>query len=398
MSNYLVDNSVLALPSKDLDKPNNETIELLEDYFDNLNNLLELIGLTDRNYAINQFLFCSKDISNLINSEMFLDISIIRKLWKINLSRKTKNRLKNIGDFFQYELPRLRSVGGYKKPEKLCSLETYVGIEDIKIKESSLNELSEILQKNISKLAFLNGIIYLNSDITKMLSTSRNKEYIVNVFIESISHKFNNVLDHNINIESIKVINNNLQNLKFRVFPSIDNALECAVADFGSTIILNENIYDSIDEYEEVIAELRAKKSISIEKVDHFKIEYPFMVYNCLDILDKVVKFYKNDIVSEKISPISKFYPSSKIGDMKICNKIETNSICKKCRGFIRICGFDCSDEHDSDVRIFDNKKYRNHIKPYTEMISGKYEKLSLRIYFRWDTDKIEVGYIGKHL
>ena len=399
MSNYLIDASAYALPNKISDKSELGTAISFDEYLDNLNNLIEFIGSMDKNQRINYIQFSSNDIRLLIKKELFWDDNTKKRLRNMELSKKNKKRLDILADFFLQELSRLQWSGSNSKPEKLCSIEAYTGIDDIDIKKDAIytpdiasevydKNIAENLKKNICKLAFLNEKIYLDQSITKIIIGNSGKECKVNIVIQKIMHNFNNIGYQDIKIIDNTVLISTFQNLKKRIFLCIDDALENAENDFNKTIEFSENIYKSIDEYKDILAEIRSNTDIDgILKIDNFKNEYPFMVYSSLDILNKLVKFYEKSNKSDSIYPLSKNFNCKKIGE---------NEICTKCRGYLRICGFDCSDENKE--RIFDNQLYKIHIKPYTVMSGGKYEKLSLRIYFRWDKDKIKIGYIGKHL
>jgi hypothetical protein len=308
----------------------------------------------------------------------------------MKLRRRYKVRLDDLEMFFLNEILRLRWTGKQDKPEKLCTIESYIGIDNIKINENNsftpdiTNEIQDInfidnLKKNICKLSFLNEQVYKNHNITKIITNCPEKKCNVNVSIQNIKHNFNNIGCLNINISNCTIINHNLQTSVKRNFYSIDDALEKAENEFKNTIEYNNNIYVSIDEYEKNLAGLKY--------IEGYKREYPTIVYDCLDILDKLVKFHKHNGEINNPNYLSENF---------LCRSIGENEICNRCRGYLRLCGFDCSTE--DEIRMFDGKPYKIHLKPYRKMDGTKNSEKSLRIYFRWDTDKIEVGYIGKHL
>jgi len=403
MNNYLVDASVYALPHSIPDKPDEDVINSFNCYLNNLSNLVEFIGANDRNLKINYFQFSSKDIELLIKKELFWDVDTIKKIRKMAISKNNRKMLDSIGYLILDELCRLRWAGKCSKPEKLCSIEAYIGIDEIEIEEDFIcnpditKEICNIhitdnLKKNICRLAFLNNKIFLDNNITKIITGHPEKECKVNILITKIKHNFNNIEQLNINILNSTVQNHNLKILDKCDFSSIDEALNNAERDFKETVEYNKNIYSSIKKYKEGLSELRSNVNIDILKVDNFKKEYPYMVYRSIDILNKLVKYYGKRGRLNPLRPLSERFHCSTIG---------VNEICNKCCGFLRICGFDCSDEKDSDIKnehMIDEKLYRIHLKTYTIMETGKYENLALRIYFRWDSDKIEIGYIGKHL
>ena len=410
MSNYIVDASVYAIPKQIPDELNTETINLFEKYLDNLNKLFEFIGSTDRNIKINYFFFSKNDIELLIkNNLLFLGNNNIQKLIKNpDLKKDYKIRIKSLEDFILNEINRLTLSGQNQKPEKICTIENYIGIDDIDTKEKIFcipdisNEISNVclkdtLKRNISILAFLNNKIYKRQDITKIITNNYEEECRINLSIQKIKHNFNNIGDQNIEISNCTIINSNLQGLKKRGFSSINDALEKAETDFKDTIEFSNKVDESIDEYEEILTKLRNDRNNNNEKIDNQKRNYPVFVYDCLDVLDKLVKYSKLNINQISPHPISKKF---------VCKEIGKNNICNKCCGYLRLCGFDCSDEKEDDLknskaineRTIDNKLYRIHLKPYSITQGTKYADLTLRIYFRWDDDKIQVGYIGKHL
>jgi hypothetical protein len=399
MSNYLIDASVYALPKRIPDVPDAETVKSLEEYLESLNKLFELISSIDKNFKVNHFLFCKSDIGLLIDNKLFLDTGIKNTLRNIKLQRKYKVRLDDLEKFMLNEIMQLRWAGQDTKPEKLCTIEAYLGVDGIEVEESnrytpditkeiSNTHLSDNLKKNISTLTFLNNKVYKNHNITRIITNAPENECTVEVSIQKIKHNFNNIECHDIIISNCNIINCNLQTLKRHGFSSIDVALENAKNDFKDTIEYSDKINESITEYKNILAKLRSGSGIDgIVKIDNFKKEYPVIVYDCLDILDKLVKFYRVNGKPSNPQPLSK----------KIkCDLIGKNKICDKCCGYLRICGFDCSKENEK--LIIDGKHYQIHLKPYTKMEGTNNSEKSLRIYFSWDTDKIEVGYIGKHL
>jgi len=410
LSNYLVDASVYALPMQIQEKTDVEMINLYEEYLENLNRLFEFIdpNTDDRNFRINHFLFCVKDIKLMIDNNLFFDDDIMTKLRKMSLQRKHKIRLDLLEKFFLNEIRTLQWKGGNTKPEKLCSIETYIGIDNITNSKtiscvpdiasgiSNVN-LVDNLKENIGILAFLNEKVYKCSDITKIITNNQEKECKVNISIQRIKHNFKNLEKQDINISNCTIINSSVRSLRKLEFYSIDDVLKNAKNDFKNTLEYGNNIDESIDEYKKVLAKLRSDRNIDIEKINKFYKEYPIAVYNCLDVLDKLVKYSEFDDKNNSIQSIS--------NNFNDCEKwIKENDICKKCRGYLRVCGYDCSGEKTTSQ--FDGDTYVIHLKPYskmtdykdTKMLGSKYAEKSLRIYFRWDINKIKIGYIGKHL
>jgi hypothetical protein len=408
MGNYLIDTSIYTMPKQIPDNPDVETVKLFEEYLEHLNKLFEFIGLIDKNLKVNQFLFCRKGIELLLENNLFLDETNKKKLWSMEVDKKHKRRLDSLEKYFLGEIVRLRHVGKQDNPEKLCTVEAYIGIGDIEINDNNsyvpdfTNKIpninfSENLKKNICKLAFLNDKIYKGNDITQVITNKHEKECNVNIFIKKINHNFNNIDCQNIEISDCTILNNNIMSLEKYNFISINDVLAKVGDVFHDTIMYNNKIYESISEYENKLKKLRAEKYIDLEKIDNYRNEYPFVVFNCLDVLDKLVKFHRLNSKINDLKPLSKNFK---------CRSIGENEICNKCRGYLRICGLDCVDEYDYQLtnleeirkRTIDGKLYQNHLRLYTVMRTGVYEYLTLRIYFRWDTDKIEIGYLGNHL
>jgi len=401
MSNYLVDASVYALPKQIPDKIDAETVCLYEEYLENLNKLFEFIDpdTDDRNYRINYFLFCVKDINLMINKRLFFDDDIITKLRKMSLQRKHRIRLDFLVNIFLNEIRPLQRKGRNTRPEKFCAVETYIGVDTITNGKniscvpdiaSSVN-LADNRKENIGILAFLNEKVYKCSDITKIITNNQEKECKVNISIQEIKHTFNNIECQNINISNCTILNSGVRSLEKHEISSIDDALKNAKNDFKDALGYGEQINDSICEYKKTLAELRSRsKTIDdIVNIDKHIKKYPIAVYDCLDILDKLVKYSKLNDKQNSLDPISRNFSD--------CEKwINGNDVCKICRGYVRLCGFDCSGE-DTE-RQYDGETYIIHLKPYSKMEGSWYAEKSLRIYFRWDTDKIKIGYIGKHL
>jgi len=134
--------------------------------------------------------------------------------------------------------------------------------------------------------------------------------------------------------------------------------------------------------------------------IKHIK-ECPYTLYDHLDSLDKLVRYFKSTKqipINKRRSILNKF--ERKNNDKSTCY-LDKEIVCKKCSAFLRFCRYDCSGEKATEERTIDGKLFQIHLKPYEYGKDGPNKDiadLTLRIYFRWDDDKIQVGYIGKHL
>jgi len=406
MSNYLVDASVYAFPKHIYDESNTETIELFEEYLENLNKLFELMevsrGASTNSLKVNYFMFCENDIRTLIKNCLFLDEdneNLKKKLKSMRLNRKHEIRLKNLERYMLEHILPLQN--GVHRLGKYCTFETLIGIEDIELNGNfqctpniSTGHLDAILiqglKENIGRLAFLNHKIYKSNSITSIITNNCEEKYNVSVIIKNVRHNFLDVECQNIYVSDCSIVNYNIKTPRKKYFSSIDEALKKAKNDFQDTIDYDINkMYPYVDEYEEALDKLRYRQYANVDEIKNHIEEYPIVVYDCLGALDKLVKFNRQNNERNQLQAISK-----KIN----CRSIGEHEVCDKCRGYLILCGFDCSTE--DKIRTFGDKSYQIHLKPYKKMEKTKNAEKNLRIYFRWDrdADKIEIGYIGKHL
>ena len=278
-----------------------------------------------------------------------------------------------------------------------------MGIDCINVKENSSckpyfttiinnKSLASASKKNIYILAFLNKCIYKTPDTTSIISSNDENEYNFDINIENINHKFNNI-QNRIWISNGHIKNINLKNISSNKFFSIVEMMDFINSSkiFDDTLILGNIINDSIQEYEAILNCYLSTSENDIKKeIQFYKTEYANTTFNCLDILNKLVKYCNLSNASLPFFSLSKNFN---------CDKwIKNHDICKLCCGYLRVCGFNCSGENE-ERRIGDDT-YVLHLKPYSYLKEGNEKHLidlTLRIYFKWDNFKIKIGYIGKH-
>jgi hypothetical protein len=255
--------------------------------------------------------------------------------------------------------------------------------------------LAEKLKKNINILSFFNQYVFKTNDITKIITNSKEEESDIDIEISDIKHIFNNIPHQGIKIASGKVINCNLHSLNQRKFVSINEAIQESAVNFNNTIEFSQSINNSINEYENDLTLLEEQFfGDKKEKIKTYIMEYPLIVYDSIAALDKLVKYHASNGGSNHPQAISKNFN---------CRSIGKDDICSKCCGYLWLCGFECSGEGDLkhpraiQERTIDGQLFRIHLKPYKVMEGTQRAGLSLRIYFRWDTNKIKIGRIGRH-
>ena len=422
MINYLVDASIYGLPECIPDTPNDELIKSYDNYLENLNTLMkhispQEISRSSINYflKVNRFLFSNKDIIFLENEKLLLDKTNKEKLLKIVKSNQ-KYRIHDLQSLLIDSISKLKrykvpvknnteySQNESPKPGRLRILEEYIGVDnlDVKINKPCVPDLKneikndvimENLNKNLCLLAFLNKYVYKSSDITSIITTSNEERFKLDINIENIKkHEFTNIPPSRIWISNGFVKNTNIKNIKTINYSSIRQVLKAIKSNnvFKDTIKFSNSVNESIEEYENILLDLTREGGKDIKKdIDFFITEYSNTLMNCLIVLDNLVKYYHATGVSEPPRAISKNF---------FCRSVQNNDVCKICCGYLRLCGYACSGENTE--RVIGDDVYVIHLKPYTYSIEGNEKHLrdlTLRIYFKWDEDKIKVGWIGKH-
>jgi hypothetical protein len=422
VSNYLVDASIYALPECIPENPNEEIVKSYEKYIDNFNILINLLfpyGETPINtfLKVNQFLFSSSDLKILNNQNLALNRPNKGKLEIILRKSKQKYMIHGLwscySNIINYLYTQDKNYTSEQnniylqspKPKRWRILEDYLDIDNIEVKVNNICNtditkdiksvsLSENLKKNICMLAFLNHCVYKTSDITTIITTSSENEFQLDVNVENVRHNFNNI-QNRIWISKGFVKNIHIRNIKSYNFLSLRQVIENIESKklFDNTLIFSKTINDSIDEYEGILFRLfEASGNETKNDIEYYRTEYSNIVFDCLDGLNKLVKFIKTNSILPPFQVISQ--------DFSECEKwIRDNEICKKCCCYLKLCGYNCSGENTK--RKIGDDSYVIHLKPYSYNTEGKEKhliNLTLRIYFRWDDDKIQVGYIGKHL
>jgi len=420
MNNFLVDASIYGLPETVPDNPDDELLKLFDDYIENFNQLLKKIfpqeGINKSSInnflKVNRFLLSNNDIIILGNSKLLLDRINKIKLEKV-VKSKQKYRIHQLQNFIDI-IGRLKRYSNYNKntsiideespkPGRIRILEEYVGINNIYAKENKPCEpdltrkiknktIVNSLKRNIYMLAFLNKCIYKSSDITVIISSCTDSECNLDINIDKMSHNFNNV-QNRIWISNGYIKNTNVNNIQLSRFLSIKQVLKDIKENkiFGDTLTFADSINVSYEEYESMLHDIFSQCDANINRdIQYYKNEYANTVFDCLSILDKLVKYYNISGIPKTPVNMSKNFN---------CDKwIKNYEICKICNGYLRVCGFNCSGENEE--REIGDESYVIHLKPYSYLKEG-IEKhlvdLTLRIYFKWDNGKIKIGWIGKH-
>ena len=422
MSNFIVNSCVYTMPQSIPDLPDESVIKTFENYLDNLNILIDKIypeslpTQLKENTMITHFYFLQEDIIFLLDNDLFLTNENIKKL-KNFIGDRYKPLVTDLRTNLLSTLEQLRFGPRNKnskrldpEPRYLNTVEKYLGIKYIEASEnnpSAQDELTEtnkisspgIINKSIFILAFLNKFVLKQNDITKIMTDNINI-YNLNLkfSIKNIKHNFNNIAVSNCNI-----INQNLKEYEPLNFDSIEKVLDICNTKFGETLeFLESNVSNSINIYKNILKKMKKKYITNmdyeyLDTINAIEKNYPSLIYNCMEGLDKLVKYYNSCDKPRPELPISNIFK---------CRTIGNESICNKCLGYLRLCGYDCSPESEDDLkdskvieeRTFDGQLYTIHLKPYTFSIKSKYEEASIRIYFTWDSEKIKIGYIGKHL
>ena len=405
MSNYLIDASIYALPQKPSCMSDNSDVLIYEDYLNHLYKIFNLIFAdiefnysinVKKNFDVNYFLFSEEDIKMLIENELIWDIHTIKNIMSMKLNEINGSIIEYLGKIIIDFLPKLqtRSKEIYKvkyKPSKICTLETLTGINAIEIKDNNsyLPEFSYIsiiennLKQNICKLAFLNKYVYLNKYITKIITKNKNSEYKIRGKINKLYHELNIDERNNIDISDIEILNITPDTIESKNY-SISEILKTSNI-FFKNIIINSNVTSSISQFQENITSKYTASASLKRKVEVYLNNYQNVIFDCISILN-----YFGEYCFHKTNKAKYLLKEN------YCNSIEDYQTCKKCRGLLKICGFDCSTGTE---KIVNGKSFHIHLRPYT---SGdeKYKDLTLRIYFEYDIKqkKIEIGHIGSHL
>ena len=418
MNNYTIDASIYLIPDVNNLSLEDKTKEYRE-FISRITILKKILQSFKKDVKL---YFFQKDIKLLINNNKLFTKEKLTELRKLNLGKKYDSQLNDLYDFYLILIDKLKKRGydnvSNKIYSKYITIETHlnVNINDLNIGSNPIYEpcignisydtaYLNLLNKKMILHAFLNHYVYLNNGINKLLiyPDVPDKEIKITARINEITHQFSmNEIPRNhflINKQIVEFYKfNNINNRN--IFDSIDQALQKAKENFSETLFFSSEVNESIKKYKETMFELlrlMPSNSIILNHID----ECPYTLYDHLDSLDKLVKYYKStkQIPINKRKPISNKYVK-KYNDRDTCYS-DKEIVCKKCSAFLRFCRYDCSGETSTEERIIDGKLFQIHLKPYEYGKNGcnkDIADLTLRIYFRWDDDKIQVGYIGKHL
>ena len=419
MNSYTIDTSIYSVPDV-TDILVDEKIKKYQAFVDRiyiLNNLLKPQNANIKLY------FYRKDIKSLKKRQGLFTKDKLNEFKKLLCVKyNLYPLLDDLQEFYITLIENLITHGYEKKYEgdekdysRYITIESHININTSDIEvindiecEPPINNLSFLkdYNKKLAIHAFLNRYIYRDSGINKIVlnqEMSSNKIKL-NANISNITHQF--LID---DIPKTRFIINEQaiefcrfeENFLRKQYSTIEDAFFQARIDFCNTLDFLDSVEKNIKDYQQTMNDLK-EQCFDCEKykkiADHMK-ECPNTLYDHLDSLDKLVKYYKDtkDVPINKRRPIMEKY-IQKYDDKSTCYK-EKKPICRKCCAFLRLCRFRCSGEKKENM--FGGKKFNIHLKPYsygTERNNKDIAALTLRIYFRWDTENIQIGYIGKHL
>jgi hypothetical protein len=420
MNNYTIDASIYLIP----DVNNLSLGDKTKKYREFINRIKTLQKTLQPFKNDMKLYFFQKDIKLLINTNKLFTKEILNELRELKLGKKYNSQLNDLYDFYLRLIDNLKKRGyDVSGPiySKYITIESHlemninnINIGNIPIYEPDIENISynasilNLFKKKILLLAFLNKYIYLNSGINKLLCYPEipHNELKLTVEVNEVTHQFltdeipktNFVIDKQ-TIYSCKFDNSTIQR---KNFDTIDQAYLKAKEDFCETLVFSIKVKESIENYNDTMSKL-SKLMPDNPKIQNHVRECPYTLYDHLDSLDKLVNYYRNtrQIPINKREPIlNKFKIKNKDNDKSTCYS-KKELVCRKCSAFLRFCRYDCSGETATEGRIIDGKLYQIHLKQYKYGKNGPNKDiadLTLRIYFRWDDDKIQVGYIGKHL
>jgi len=420
MNNFTIDASIYLMP----DVNNLSLVDKTNKYREFIGRIMILQKILQQRYKKDvKLYFYQKDIKLMIKNNKLFTKEKLNELREINLGIKYNPQLEDLYKFYLDLIDNLTSRGYDKVPDKIYS--KYITIEShFEINLNNINigseptyepcienisydiSYSNLFKRKMILHAFLNHYVYLNNEINKMLSYPElpNNEIKITAKINEIKHQFiTNEIPKTkfiIDKQSVNFCKFDNSIIQRKQFDTIEQAFIKAKDNFSETLNFSNNVNDSIEKYKNTMLELSKLYPYETIIKNHIK-ECPYTLYDHLDSLDKLVKYYK----STKNIPIKKRKPIlikfiRKYKDKSTCY-MENETVCKKCSAFLRFCRYDCSGEAATEERTFDGKLFQIHLKPYEYGKDGSNKNISeltLRIYFRWDDDKIQVGYIGKHL
>ena len=435
MNNYAIDAGVLAVPDV-----NNLSLKEKATKYQEFKNNISVLQTILKPYKkdIKLFLFRGDVIS--LNRKVIPTNQIITEVRQLGqLGEKTYHGFHDLYDYYLdlvRALQKLITKNGNPKTENQKSNDLKFIHQKCTIIESHLdmtvNDIAgennletthdlktiyndtgsiELFRKKLMFLAFLNRFIYLNSEINKLVINAEipGDQIQVSIKIKTVNHHF--LLDFipktgfTINKQPVEFCKFDEKHLRkhYKTLNTVEDAFLKAKSEFSGTLDFSDNIQNDLKKYQGTMDTLK-KDYPKDSKVDNHVNECPNTLFDHLEALDKLVKYYRisqasNNIAINKRKPIMEKFRRIP-NDMSTCYNDDI-LVCKKCSAFLRFCRYNCSGEDEKIEAKKDDKQFIIHLKPYSYSIDGRNNyiaDLSLRIYFRWDTDKIQVGYIGKHL
>jgi len=412
MNSYTIDASIYSLPDMN-DLPQDERIKIYDDFLKNIY-ILKNICKHSKNDV--KLYFFKNDILSIHRMQEKFKKENINKIRELSYKNNKSLIIDDLLSFYTdliIELLNNISDKNYLNRKYIkyiiIDLFTSMTINDISYRnniqsEPDINDIyqntfkTEDLKKKVIYFAFLNKYIYRNSGLNKLVVNKNipNNRMQVNVKIINVKHKFliNDIPKNNFEINKQLIELYEYKKINDRkIFDNIIESFNEAKNIFKDSLDFNEKVDKTIKEYNNNLFRLK-KQYPENNAIKYHIVECPYTLYDNLDSLDRLLKYYKvtkNNIAMNKRMPIMERFIYN-------CYKHD-EIVCKKCCALLRFYGYECSSEVSKESGRINNKQYRIHLKPYSYSIDKNFmAELSLRIYFRWDTDKIEIGYIGKHL
>jgi hypothetical protein len=417
MNNYLIDANIYSFP--DVENLSLEEKEKkYEEFVERISVLYSVLKPPKRDIKL---YFFRKDIKSLRKAQGLFTKEKCNKMKQSSLKIKNDPSIDDLLEIYSKLIENLITSGydnvsgkDYSKyitiEEHLCMRTGDIDIENTMACDPEIENLysNYSLMKDFNKklllLTFLNRYIYRDSTINKMVTNGKipGDKIRISANVSRVTHNFliDDIPETNFTINKQTVEFSQIENINSRKqLSNIKMAYFEAKTDFSETLDFSAKVEENIAEYENIVLDLEKHNPNNSKIKNHLK-ESPYTLYDHLDSLDRLVKYYKssNDIAINKRKPIMERYRRT-FNDRNTC--YSDNLVCKKCCALLRFCRYNCSVENVKEEGKIDDKQFQIHLKPYSYGIDGKNKDiadLSLRIYFRWDTDKINIGYIGKHL
>ena len=416
MNNYYIDASVYAYPFNK-DTQNEEYINNLSDYIDRIEILDDVINF-NKQFHIKYFL-SYRDIVFL--EENNLDLTEI-DINELSINRNVKMGLEIAQDSLEKIYRKILTdpdPGKSNKASKYIDFDEWFMIRGIDI-NSEPDDISMLIRnkelrdntiKNMAIIAALNKYVYKNSKNNDVFNIILNSDinlnniqitagFTINMFHFSGVDKDNKkvryiykikdfpkndfiqISNQNVNFSKIDVLNEEKFNYSWN--DDHNMFIENVKKEF-THIEFNSNCAIELEKYRRKIEEKK------LDKIEEWKKQFYDVLYANLRALNNFLDIDNKAGIGE-----NERYHGCRDGCDRLIN----------CGAHIRYFGADCVDEKKEDKgkpgveedRTINNKQFWLHLRPYTMSCDDVLWFLTLRIHFRWITNRIiEIGSIGRH-